>query len=353
MCDYVSPINLWERVQKSRWLLLTRVSPMTPCMVVLDVAARVRPWKLLLECSILPLKRFSSFLLVVFGELFSHSASSHVTQRCQRCIRFFARIRNRYTRCIRIAVGCFTDSTIATGSSTTGAPGRFRSDSTVSPSRVVEMLGTMLYYISGREDDANRIYRSKFCIRLRNKLFHIKIVASSKTSIFDHQRSPERKIVISDKLFVRRGRLRCACIDDLSCESLHWGERRETSDVQIRVNDASDWQSEIGRQTWSRVSSASQFVTGLWSRHRRDFPCLYFRRYREAAIRAWHSGSDRSVKSWRNIRSCMAGHHWRYRTEFFKNQGKLNEPPRYKLRYMRSFSRKYSWIQFIFAVVQK
>lgn len=109
---------------------------MTPCMVALNVAARMCPWKLLLERSILSIRRFSSLLLVVVGEL-SVILRAHVRHVPRRCIRFSARIRSWYIRCIRIVEGCFTDSTIATGFSTTETFGRFRSGFIVSSHRVL------------------------------------------------------------------------------------------------------------------------------------------------------------------------------------------------------------------------
>lgn len=64
---------------KSGWLLLTRVSPMTPCMVAHVVAAR-SSLRLLLECSGPPQSCTRSSFLFVVGGVFSHSVNSRPTR---------------------------------------------------------------------------------------------------------------------------------------------------------------------------------------------------------------------------------------------------------------------------------
>lgn len=126
---------------KSGWLLLTAgvtddamYGRACRCSTyVLEIALRSDPPQLQRPTSV----TYSSFLLVV-------AAGSSVIRRTRvrrvphPCIQLFVRIRSRDIRCTRTVAGCFTDSTIATGYSTTGVPDHFRSDSIVSLSRIIK-----------------------------------------------------------------------------------------------------------------------------------------------------------------------------------------------------------------------
>lgn len=113
---------------KSGWLLLT--AGVTDDAMYGRARRCSASLRLLLECSgppqlhVLPSSSLSAGSSVIRW--------TRIRRVPRPCIRPLVRIRSRCIRCTRTAAGCFTDSTIATGYSTIGAPDRFRSDSTVS-----------------------------------------------------------------------------------------------------------------------------------------------------------------------------------------------------------------------------